>query len=123
MRLYPVLPSWYAANAWQRLVYVALARGAGRVDACRPAVDCLRLADAGGPATRADVAALAILAGPPLDRVGAPGLTAAACGPQERCAHFEGENADADGAYAAGPVSAAFNDRVRVLRAAGDGRR
>nr|MCU0936686.1 hypothetical protein [Gammaproteobacteria bacterium] len=125
IRLYPALPNWYDKNGWHRLLYLALAEGSapgpwsGSGRACRAGQDCLVLRDRAGERVRADVPALLIAAGPPLDgQERDPSATGSAgCHAGGLCAYLEEGNADGDDTFTWAPTGPAFNDRLRLLDA------
>ncbi len=127
VRLYPALPDWYARNGWDRQLYLAVAEasapgagtGAGLGRACRAGQDCLVLRDRAGERVRADVPALLIAAGPPLEgQERDPSATGSAgCPAGGLCAYLEAGNADGDDAFTLAPPGPAFNDRLRLLDA------
>jgi hypothetical protein len=114
IRHYPVLPAWHTRNGWDRFLYLALAPGVvpGGAGGCEPGRDCLVVTDRAGRVARNDVEALALLAGAPQES------PASGCSPAQLCAYFEGENADDDDTFTAGPSGPGLNDRLRVLRPA-----
>lgn len=122
------LPEWFAENEWHHFIYAAISSDAaaggdadGDGDCATPVNTCLTLNVAGKP-VKSDVRALVVSSGARL-----PG--------QERaigdcdgdrvpddflCAYFEGENSDkstpaAADTYARGPLSATFNDQLRIV--------
>jgi hypothetical protein len=119
IRLYPALPEWYAANAWYRYVYLAVAPaqvpGLRTPSACAPGVDCLTLTDRAGAVLRQDVRALALLGGASLPAMGAGLGSPNACPAAALCSRFESGNADGDDRFVLDGRAGDFNDRLRTL--------
>jgi len=119
IRLYPVLPEWYAANAWYRYVYLAVAPahvpGLRGPTPCAPGVDCLTLTNRAGAVLRQDVRVLALLGGAFLPGMGGGLGSPNACLPDALCSRFESGNADGDDHFVLDRRAGDFNDRLRTL--------
>jgi hypothetical protein len=118
------LPAWFVRNDWHHLLQVAYAPGElmpGHVDeACspdpgQPLHPCLALSGRGLPAD--NKRAIVLIAGPALR--GVAGTGTAGIGQARPSAHlsdyFESGNAGMADRYHAGPLSADFNDQVRII--------
>ncbi len=117
------LPMWFTENNWHHLVYVAESNEVvpGADGVCDQGSDCLVLA---GTVPVDNKRAVVVMAGEML--AGQDRVAGSACGSQEPaflCDYFENENADFDldvsdpppATFEVGPVTAAFNDKVRVV--------
>lgn len=122
------LPEWFVENNWHHFIYVALSADAapggdadGDGDCATPVSTCLILKVAGKTA-RSDVRALLVSSGGQLPGQNRSTGDCDGDGSADEflCAYFEGDNSDrstaaAADAYARDPLSATFNDQIRIV--------